>query len=858
MAGLANIFAIAILGAFLGLLPSSRAGKSEVEALLNWKSQSLGNQSIPLQLAWNIMQWSWKCDWNKPCLHWLTRYPSKLGFFCFSQLLRLDLKLNRLTGTIPTNIGLLSKLTYLDLSTNSLNGTVPLSLSNLTKVVELDLSRNGITGELDLRLFPDGSSQPKTGLISLERLLLQDTLLAGKLPAEMGNLKNLQLLALDNNRFNGPIPQSLGNLTKITFLHLNQNQFSGEIPVNFGALGQLTDLSLFSNHLSGAVPQEIGNLSSLVAFHLIDNNLTGYLPPQVCRGGKLRNFTAADNFFIGRIPVSLRNCTTLFRVRLENNQLTGNLDQDFGVYPNLTYIDLSQNRLRGKLSQNWGACKNLTLLNIAGNMVGGEIPDNIVQLSRLVELDLSSNQISGKIPTEIGNLSQLSSLSLKSNKIMGPIPEAIGGLLNLAHLDLSMNMLSGPIPDQIGDMPRLQFLSLSKNMLNGSIPYQIGNLVGLQTLLDLSYNSLSGGIPAQIGKLVSLESLSYAAFNDMISLTAIDLSYNELEGPLPITKAFNSSPPQAFASNKNLCGAVQVVGASIVLYRKAYQKNVPEDESPLRNAFSIWNYDVDIVFEDIINATKDFNNVYCIGVGSTAKVYKAELPSGQVVAVKRLSSNSESTEVEEVRSFANEIETLKEIRHRNIVKLYGFCSDGKHAFLVYEFVERGSLQKVLSNEKEAKELDWSKRVKIIKGVAYALSYMHHNCVPPIVHRDVSSKNILLDSDLEAHVSDFGTARFLKPNSSRWTTVAGTYGYIAPVLMGSHPGELLSSPAIGAIELKDLLDPRLSSPLVPKMFEGLSSVMKLALWCLRADPQSRPTMHAVTQLLEMKATVDDKQ
>ena len=84
-----------------------------------------------------------------------------------------------------------------------------------------------------------------------------------------------------------------------------------------------------------------------------------------------------------------------------------------------------------------------------------------------------------------------------------------------------------------------------------------------------------------------------------------------------------------------------------------------------------------------------------------------------------------------------------------------------------------------SNKEGANELDWETRVLVVKGVAYAFSYMHHDCVPPIIHRDISSKNVLLSSDLEAYVSDFGTARFLKPDSSNWTTIVGTYGYLAP-------------------------------------------------------------------------------
>ena len=100
-----------------------------------------------------------------------------------------------------------------------------------------------------------------------------------------------------------------------------------------------------------------------------------------------------------------------------------------------------------------------------------------------------------------------------------------------------------------------------------------------------------------------------------------------------------------------------------------------------------------------------------------------------------------------------------------MVKLYGFCSHPHHSFLIYEFLEGGSLQELLRNNEKAINFEWIKRANIVKGVADALCYMHHDCSHPIVHRDISSKNVLLDSEYVAHISDFGIARFLKPNSS---------------------------------------------------------------------------------------------
>ncbi|MBA0754146.1 hypothetical protein Gogos_022381, partial [Gossypium gossypioides] len=158
-------------------------------------------------------------------------------------------------------------------------------------------------------------------------------------------------------------------------------------------------------------------------------------------------------------------------------------------------------------------------------------------------------------------------------------------------------------------------------------------------------------------------------------------------------------------------------------------KALKSDPSPTKNGnlFSIWNFDGKIAFEDIIKATEDFDIKYCIGTGGYGSVYRAVLPSGKVVALKKL-HRLEAEQPAYDTGFRNEIKFLTEIRHKNITK----------------------------------------RVNIVKGVAHALSYMHHDCNPPIVHRDISSNNILLNSELEAFIADFGTARLLDPASSNRT------------------------------------------------------------------------------------------
>jgi serine/threonine protein kinase len=201
-------------------------------------------------------------------------------------------------------------------------------------------------------------------------------------------------------------------------------------------------------------------------------------------------------------------------------------------------------------------------------------------------------------------------------------------------------------------------------------------------------------------------------------------------------------------------------------------------ESNATNIFSIWSFDGKIVYENIIKATEEFDNNYLIGVGRHGNVYKVELPTGQVAAVKKLHS-LQNEEMSNLKAFASEIRALTEIRHRNIVKLYGFCSHSLHSFLVYEFLEKGSLDKILKDDELSIEFDWNMRVNVIKDIANALCYMHYDCSPVIVHRDISSKNVVLDLEYVAHVSDFGTAKFLNPDSSNWTNFVGTFGYTAP-------------------------------------------------------------------------------
>jgi LRR receptor-like serine/threonine-protein kinase EFR len=522
--------AILLLSLFLSVskfsLAATLSNETDEHALLEFKSLIHDNPSV---LA----------SWNES-LH----FCRWVGVTCghkHQRVIGLNLKDQKLVGTISPHLGNLSFLRSLNLANNSFSGGIPSEVGHLIRLQNLNLSYNSLEGEIPVNL------SHCSNLVNLD---LQHNNLVQQIPSELGSLSNLEILNLANNHLSGRFPPPLGNLSSLQQLWFAYNNLEGEIP---NTVAQMTSLKYFrvgENNLSGVFPASLYNLSSLTFISLTDNNFNGNLKPEI--GIALPNLQViwwGGNEFTGSFPASLANASGLQAVDMGGNYFTGNIPMSFGnlqIFNGLMHGNLLGNRSVDDLSflSSLTNCSQLGWLDVSDNLLGGELPNSITNLStQLTWLDLGWNFISGSIPMQISNLASLTLLGLEENFLTGNIPASIGKLSNLHRLYLGGNKFTGEIPFSVGNMTRLLKLSLYNNSLEGSIPTSLGRCSYLQDV-RLCHNKLNGTIPKQLLGLPALSVVLNVSHNSLTgplppevgnlkSLVALDLSYNKFSKEIP-------------------------------------------------------------------------------------------------------------------------------------------------------------------------------------------------------------------------------------------------------------------------------------------------------------------------------------
>ncbi|KAL2344918.1 hypothetical protein Fmac_006203 [Flemingia macrophylla] len=785
----------------------------------------------------------------------------------------LGLSGNNLTGKIPGELGQLSSMEYMILGYNEFEGGIPEEFGNLTNLKYLDLAVANLGGEI-----PSGLGELKL----LDTVFFYNNNFEGRIPAAIGNMTSLQLLDLSDNMLSGRIPAEISWLKNMKLLNLMGNQLSGPVPSGFGDLPQLEVLELWNNSLSGPLPSNLGKNSPLQWLDVSSNSLSGEIPETLCSQGNLTKLILFNNAFSGPIPSSLSLCPSLVRVRIQNNFLSGTVPGGLGKL--------------GKLQR----------LELANNSLSGGIPDDIASSTSLSFIDLSRNKLHSSLPSTVLSIPNLQAFMVSNNNLEGEIPDQFQDCPSLAVLDLSSNHLSGSIPASIASCQKLVNLNLQNNQLTGEIPKALAKMPTL-AMLDLSNNSLTGQIPETFGISPALE--------------ALNVSYNKLEGRVPANGILRTINPNDLVGNAGLCGGVLlpcdqnsayssrhgssrtkhivtawiagissilVIGIAILVARSLYVRWYTEGFC-FRERFykggKGWPWRL-MAFQrlgftstDILTCIKETN---VIGMGATGVVYKAEIPqSNTVVAVKKLWRTGTDIEVGSSDDLVGEVDVLGRLRHRNIVRLLGFLHNDIDVMIVYEFMHNGNLGDALHGRQATRLLvDWVSRYNIALGVAQGLAYLHHDCHPPVIHRDIKSNNILLDANLEARIADFGLAKMMIRKNETVSMVAGSYGYIAPeygyalkvdekidvysygvvlleLLTGKRPLDPEFGESIDIVEwirmkirdnisLEEALDPSVGNS--RHVVEEMLLVLRIAILCTAKLPKDRPTMRDVIMML----------
>lgn len=581
----------------------------------------------------------------------------------------------------------------------------------------------------------------------------------------------------------------LANLTNLISFNASRFALPGSIPDALGfQLRKIQVLDLRFCQISGAIPFSIGNLSTLNELYLSDNALTGTIPSSL---GALSRLSVLD---------------------LSRNTLTGLIPSSLGSLVNLSSLDMSLNYLSGIIPESFGNLPNLQFMNLSGNSLSSSLPTQLSNISTLSVLDLGSNSFSGSLPVEFARLKNLRRFIIRNNLLTGNLSgDLFSSLGELQSFVLDHNNFTGGLPDSLWSLSSLSFLDVSHNNFTGSLPNLGLNGNFTPTVFNLSYNMFYGSLTPVLRRLSS-----------------VDLSYNYLQGTVPDyargVGSFNRNclrnsssqrtvqecatfyssrglpfdnfglpsgtlpPPRDHKSNKKWIILAAVLGgvgilillAVIVLLlvvccrkrRTTSQRGTGVGPAPNATVPPPTGVGLDLsslgesfTYQQILAATGDFSDANLIKNGHSGDLFKGVLEGGIQVVIKRFDVRSGIKD-----GYMVELDLFGKASHPRLVPLLGHCLENENGkFLIYKYMPNGDLSSSLyrksdQDDDSLQSLDWITRLKIALGAAEGLSYLHHECTPPLVHRDVQASSILLDDKYEVRLGSLSEVCFQEGDS----------------------------------------------------------------------------------------------
>ncbi|KAG4913016.1 hypothetical protein GYH30_053043 [Glycine max] len=844
-----------LLSVYLSIFINLSSSSSEGNILLSFKA-SIEDSKRALS-SWSNTSSNHHCNWT--------------GITCSTtpslSVTSINLQSLNLSGDISSSICDLPNLSYLNLADNIFNQPIPLHLSQCSSLETLNLSTNLIWGTIPSQISQFGS---------LRVLDLSRNHIEGNIPESIGSLKNLQVLNLGSNLLSGSVPAVFGNLTKLEVLDLSQNPYLvSEIPEDIGELGNLKQLLLQSSSFQGGIPDSLVGIVSLTHLDLSENNLTGGVPKAlpsslknlvsldvsqnkllgefpsgICKGQGLINLGLHTNAFTGSIPTSIGECKSLERFQVQNNGFSGDFPLGLWSLPKIKLIRAENNRFSGQIPESVSGAVQLEQVQLDNNSFAGKIPQGLGLVKSLYRFSASLNRFYGELPPNFCDSPVMSIVNLSHNSLSGEIPE-LKKCRKLVSLSLADNSLTGDIPSSLAELPVLTYLDLSHNNLTGSIPQGLQNLK--LALFNVSFNQLSGKVPYS---LISGLPASFLEGNPGLCGPGLP---NSCSDDMPKHHIGSiTTLACALISLAFVAGTAIVVGGFILNRRSCKSDQVGVWRS-------VFFYPLRITEHDLLTGMNEKSSMGNGGI--FGKVYVLNLPSGELVAVKKLVNFGNQSS----KSLKAEVKTLAKIRHKNVVKILGFCHSDESVFLIYEYLHGGSLEDLISSPNF--QLQWGIRLRIAIGVAQGLAYLHKDYVPHLLHRNVKSSNILLDANFEPKLTDFALDRVVGEAAfqSVLNFEAASSCYIAPengytkkateqldvysfgvvlleLVSGRQAEQTESNDSLDIVKwvrrkvnitngVQQVLDPKISHTCHQEMIGALD----IALHCTSVVPEKRPSM-----------------
>ncbi|KAG7579320.1 Leucine-rich repeat [Arabidopsis thaliana x Arabidopsis arenosa] len=737
---------------------------------------------------------------------------------------------------------------------------------------------------------------------------------------ENGSVIGINISGFRRTRIGKQNPQfavdPLRNLTRLSYFNASGLALPGTIPEWFGvSLLALRVLDLSSCSVSGVIPFTLGNLTSLRTLNLSQNSLTSLVPSSF---GQLLNLSELD---------------------LSRNSLTGVLPTSFSSLNNLLTLDVSSNYLTGPIPPGLGTLSKLLHLNFSSNSFSSPIPPELGDLVNLVDFDLSINSLSGSVPQELRKLRNLQLMAIGDNLLSGTLPvDLFSAESQLQTLVLRENGFSGSLPDLCWSLLKLRILDIAKNNFTGMLPNSSSVPDQIAEMVDISSNTFYGELTPVLRRFRRMD-LSGNYFEgkvpdyvigENVSVTSNCLQNEKRQKPAAICAAFyksrgldfddfgrpNSTQPTSKNASSGISHRTVIIlavagGVGFILIfvilpiilclcirhrRRAAQRGNNDRPKPAGEAsqqppkgaqtFDLSRLGNAFSYEQLLQATEEFNDANLIKHGHSGNLFRGFLENGIPVVIKKIDVRESKSE-----GYISELELFSKAGHQRLVPFLGHCLENEsQKFLVYKFMRHGDLASSLFRKSEnegdgLKSLDWITRLKIALGAAEGLSYLHHECSPPLVHRDVQASSILLDDKFEVRLGSLSEAyaqgdayqsrisRLLRlpqstePSSSGATNATCSYDVycFGKVLLELVTGKLgISSPdnalakeymeeALPYINTNEkelvtkILDPSLMVD--EDLLEEVWAMAIIAKSCLNPKPTRRPLMRHIVNALE---------